>query len=159
MTWVETLGGKGKQLRADFQKVSFDLGILKPIERPPTGHYQIKSVGDERLMVPKNFAKPSFCPISHHRVTHSRTGSDKANPRSRCNRTAAFVGSGARRDPQNKTAAMVAAAMGSHLGEVCRPSQVRFGSEAHDMSAVKQNAERRLVRRRTSACGPCGGER
>ena len=32
MKWIETLGGNRKQLRADLQKVSFDLVILKPIE-------------------------------------------------------------------------------------------------------------------------------
>jgi len=88
-------------------------------------------------MVTKHFAEATFRPISSDGVAHGGPRCDKTSPRNR--------GSGrdirrTRRGPQNKTAALVAAACGTDPREFPRPSQVRCSSETHDSPAVKRDA-------------------
>lgn len=87
-------------------------------------------------MVAKHFPEPSFRPIASNGIAYCRPRSHKPHSRSGRDWAALFSRRWTLGNPQNKTAAMVAAAMGSHFGEICRPSQVRFGSEAHRMPAV-----------------------
>ena len=132
------MGISRKQISAGLQKLPLDLSILKLIERPTALQDEIEAGPDSILVVSKNFAKTAFGSIALHGITDCGPGSDEPHARgSRLGRRHfALDGRRLSTGPQNKTAAMIAAALVSHPGEINRPSQVRIGSEAHGAPAV-----------------------
>ena len=148
---------------ASLQKFPIDRLILKLIERTAGDENQIGVTRHQILMVAKDFPQPAFRPISLHGIANRRPGSHKSGTAARHGRETGIAGSRpgllTPQGPQNKTAAMIAAAMAANLCKFRRTPQVRLGAETHDRSRVGTLGVLRELRRRTSAYGLYGGGR
>ena len=124
----------GKKFATGVREFSFDLGILKAIERAAGDEQEIVAGGHKFLMIAKNFAKTAFGAGALHGVADGGAGSDHAQ-------TGGGGGHGVREIrpagmPKHKGAAIMAAPVGPDVLEIQLAPQTLLGAETHDRDGI-----------------------
>ncbi len=144
------MGGR-ENFAAGVHELSFDLAILKPIERAAGDEKEIMPGGHKFLILTKNFAEAAFGASAFHGVADGGAGGDHAETgigrrifrrgnrwrgehrlaNARCHYAGRGFGCGAAGIPKHKGAAIMAAPVGPDMLEIQLAPQTLLGAEAH----------------------------